>query len=470
MQDELVVAQERLGRALSIAAVGEDPQVRRKVREEGELFVKLLNGLLRLTKTHELTNQAFEQPCRDFAGYVARLLELLGIVHLVTVEDQVYINEIRIRLDKATDDRRALDSELRRHNVGGLTFHVPLLPAEVKAMIACFAARSDPDRPRTHLVERLEREGLSTRVELTGVYRYKTTDEAVVDVRGETARLTERAVGVVEEFWDALSAQRLQNALPARRLITGLLDAGSGAEGLLEEPEQTTPHAIHSWKVCQLSLLIGRALELGEAELQDLGLCALFHDVGYAAREGAVKASGARAAEGGYAPPFERHPAAGARLLMHQRGFSEAKVRRALAVLEHHKDNADPVARPALFARIIRIAEDYENLVRAWRSEGAARPGTSPAEALARMARHVPQRYDPVLFQLLVNQLGRFPPGTRLQLADGRLVMAVSGVRSPGTFDQPLARVLKNADGTTPNFDTVIDLAEEGRVARVLRG
>lgn len=467
--DDLVVAQERLGRALSIAAVGEDPQVRRKVREEGELFVKLLNGLLRLTKTHELTNQAFEQPCRDFAGYIARLLDLLGVVHLVMVEDQVYINEIRIRLDKATDDRRALDSELRRHNVGGLSFHEAISPAEVKALIACFASKSDPSRPRTHLLEIMSREGLDLKVELGGVYRYRTTDEEVGDVQQETARLTERAINVVEEFWDALSADRLQNALPARRVITGLLDAGAGAEGLLEEPERTTPHALHAWKVCQISLLIGRGLELAEAELQDLGLCALFHDVGYAAREGAVKAKGGRPAEAGYAPPFERHTAAGARLLLHQRGFSEAKVRRALAVLEHHRDNADAHARPCLFARVIRIAEDYDNLIRAYRPEGSTQAGLSPAEALARMARHVPQRYDAVLFQVLVNQLGRFPPGTRLQLADGRVVMVISGVRTPGTFDKPRTQVLREANGAFTETVKIVDLAEEGQVARVLR-
>lgn len=468
--DELVVAQERLGRALSIAAVGEDPQVRRKVREEGELFVKLLNGLLRLTKTHDLTNQAFEQPCRELAGYISRLLELLGVLHLVTVEDQVYINEIRIRLDKATDDRRALDSEFRRHNVGGISFHGPLSPQEVKSLVACFAGKTDPKRPRTHLVELLEREDLARRVELSGVLRYRTTGEQVSDVREETKRVAERATNVVEEFWDAMAADRLQNALPARRVVTELLDAGVGAEGLLQEPEHATPHALHAWRVCQVALLIGRGVGLAESELQDLGLCALFHDVGYAAREGAVPARGGRPAEAGFAPPYERHPAAGARMLLSHRGFSEAKVRRALAILEHHRDATDARGRPCLFARIVRIAEDYDNLVRAWRPDGAPRPGLSPAEALARIARHVPQRYDPVLVQVLVNHLGRFPPGTRLQLADGRVVRVVSGVRTPGTFDKPKVQVLREVDGWTPKEPVFVDLAEEGQVAKVLRG
>lgn len=468
--DELVAAQERIGRALSIAAVGEDPQVRKKVREEGEQFVRLLNGLLRLTRTHELTNQAFEAPCREFGALIGRLIRLLGVVHLVTVEDQVYINEIRIRLDKATDDRRALDSELHRHNVGGISFFDEMTSVEVKSMIACFAAKSEGEAPRTALVTALSREGVDAKVELTGVFRYRTTGESVSDVREETHRIAERALGVVEEFWDAAGANRLQNALPARRVVAELLDAGVGAEGLVEEPDRTSLHGLHAWRVCQLALMMGRGIGLGEAELQDLGLCALFHDVGYAAREGAVPARDGRPAEAGYAPPFERHAAAGARLLLSHRGFSEAKVRRALGILEHHRDSADARGRPCLFARIVRIADDYESLIRAYVPQGAPRPGLSPAEALGRMARHSPSRYDPALLQLLINHLGRFPPGTRIQLKDGRVVRVVSGVRSPGTFDKPRTVVTRLADGTVPTEEIVVDLAVEGEVGRVLRG
>ena len=468
--DELVAAQERIGRALSIAAVGEDPQVRKKVREEGEQFVRLLNGLLRLTRTHELTNQAFDAPCREFGALIGRLVGLLGVVHLVIVEDQVYINEIRIRLDKSTDDRRALDSELHRHNVGGLTFFGELSGVEVKAIIACFASKSDGGAPRTALMEALQREGVDRKVELAGVFRYRTTGEAVSDVRQETHRIGERALNVVEEFWDAAGSNRLQNALPARRVVTELLDAGVGAEALVEEPSRTSVHGLHAWRVCQLALIMGRGAGLGEAELQDLGLCALFHDVGYAAREGAVPARDGRPAEPGYAPPFERHAAAGARLLLSHRGFSEAKVRRALGILEHHRDNLDPRGRPCLFARIVRIADDYETLVRAFVPPSAPRPGLSPAEALGRMARHVPGRYDPALFQLLINHLGRFPPGTRIQLKDGRVVRVVSGARSPGTFDKPRCVVTRLADGSVPDEEIEVDLAVEGEILRVLRG
>ena len=137
---------------------------------------------------------------------------------------------------------------------------------------------------------------------------------------------------------------------------------------------------------------------------------------------------------------FERHAAVGARLMLRQRGFHEAKTRRVLAVLQHHRDANDPL-RPGLFGRILRVAEDYDTLAR----RGGKLP---PTMALAGMLKWAGTRYDAVLLQLLVNALGAYPPGTLLRLEDGRVVRSVTPARGPETFAQPLARCLRLADGS----------------------
>ena len=110
-------------------------------------------------------------------------------------------------------------------------------------------------------------------------------------------------------------------------------------------------------KSCKLSLFIAKEIGLSEENIQDLGVASMFHDMGYAYREGADPKIG----EAGYAPPFERHGAVGARMLLKQRGFNQAKIHRALAALEHHEDY-DQVWEVGLFARIIRIFEDFSNM------------------------------------------------------------------------------------------------------------
>ena len=97
--DELDRAQSSLGRALGRARAGEDRELAQKVREGGEQLVQLLAGLLKLTRVHSPDNRAFDAPVAELARLLAALGEALGTVNLVTVEDQVYLNDIRVRTD-----------------------------------------------------------------------------------------------------------------------------------------------------------------------------------------------------------------------------------------------------------------------------------------------------------------------------------------------------------------------------------
>jgi len=215
-------------------------------------------------------------------------------------------------------------------------------------------------------------------------------------------------------------------------------------------------------RVARLAMVIGKAVELSDEAMQDLGVAALFHDIGYGAREGTVAAKDGNEAIPGYAPPFERHAAAGARMLLRQRGFHPAKILRILSTLEHHDDHNRASGKPSLFARIIRIAEDFDNLIR---SKGGA---MSASDAISSMVPHAGTYYDPDLLQLFVNAMGKYPPGTMMLLADGSIAVSVGICRSKETFDAPVVRIVRDASGTVPTEDVIVDLAEGGSVRLVL--
>ncbi len=446
--DELRRAQERLSRVLDRARGGEDRVLAAVVREEGERLVKLLNGVLAMARLHASDNHAFDQPIGDLVGALGRLVELLGAVHLLAVEDQVYVNDIRIRLE-GTEAAQDLGGRLRRHGVGGISFHAPLSEGQLRLLVAAVAANPDPDRPRAALQAALAAQGMDS-VDLVGIHRFRVSGES------QPAQRDARAVAVsartlADEVWANLGASRVPNPLPLRRVVIEILELGSGGEGLSDDPDGATPYAAHTLRVCRLALLLGSRLGLSEGALQDLGVAAMFHDVGYAAREGAEQHEGR--ATGGYPPPFERHSTAGARLLLRQRGFHEAKVRRVLATLDHHRRYDDSRGRPSLFGRLLAISEDYDT----WIRTGS---GATPAEALGRLVAGAGTIYDPVLVQLFANALGRYPPGTLLRLSDGRQARVVSLARSEETFDAPLVRVEHLADGSAPAGETLVDLAQ----------
>jgi hypothetical protein len=450
MTDDLSRAQEALARALGRARIGEDRALANQVRELGERLAHLLSGLLRMTRLHSPDNAAFNKPVEDLHTTLVQLTDLLGSVHLVAVEDQVYVNDIRIRAAEKASSIRELGAELQRHNAGGITFHEPIDGGAIRALIGNLGSAPAAVEPRNSLARALHAAGVSG-LELQGRFRFRMASEDTAET-SDPRDFVSRALAATDEAFQNLAAGRVPNPLPLRRLVTELLERDSRSEELWADPAEGPPYALHQLRVAQLALLVGRELTLPQSVLQDLGVAALYHDCGYAA---------GAAASDGVAVSFERHAGAGARLLLRQRGFHEAKMRRVLAVLQHHRDANDRL-HPGLFGRILRVAEDYDTLAR--------RSGKlSPTMALAAMLKWAGTRYDAVLLQLLVNALGAYPPGTLLRLEDGRILRSAGPARSAEAFAHPLARCLRLADGSPAPADQPLADLRGGEKVQVLR-
>jgi hypothetical protein len=450
MTDDLSRAQEALARALGRARIGEDRALANQVRELGERLAHLLSGLLRMTRLHSPDNTAFNKPVEDLRATLVQLTDLLGSVHLVAVEDQVYVNDIRIRTGEKTSSIRELGAELQRHNAGGIVFHEPPDGAGIRALVGNLGSAPAAVEPRNSLQRALHAAGVDG-VELQGRFRFRMASEEAAET-SDPRDYVSRALAATDEAFQNLAAGRVPNPLPLRRLVTELLERDGSSEELWAEPPGAPPYALHQLRVAQLSLLVGREFGLAQSVLQDLGVAALYHDCGYAA---------GAAASGGPGVSFERHAAAGARLMLRQRGFHEAKMRRVLAILQHHRDASDRL-HPGLFGRILRLAEDYDTLAR--------RSGKlPPTMALAAMLKWAGTRYDAVLLQLLVNALGAYPPGTLLRLEDGRVLRSAVPARSAEAFAHPLARCLRLPDGSPAPADMPLVDLKGGEKVQLLR-
>ncbi len=452
---EITQAQFQLGKALEQARAGEDQELAAQIRDRGEAMVFLLAGLLRLTKVHALDNAAFDLPIREFGEALTHMIGLLGAIHVVLVEGQVYVNDIRIRFDARTDSGAWMGDEMARHHVGGFSFHQAPDEPQMREFLALVSQRPrEGDSPRLVFQKELNDAGLSF-IELAPIFRFRLHGEQGRTIDRSVKQVYTRCSRLVSEAWGNLCAQRTPNPLPVRRMVTELIDLGGGdKEGQTVESRfdpRAPQYVNHSVQVASLSLVIGRALGMSEASLSDLGVAAVYHDVGYTV------------SEGGYPPPFERHGSAGSRAFLRQRGFHAAKVRRMLVCLQHHR-RYDAHPKPSLYARIVRIADDFDTFTRI-RPDG---PMMSPPAALRRMLTGAGTHYDPDLLQVFVNAVGKYPPGTLLQLGDRSWGVVVSGVRDPDSFDKPLVRVVRLGTGDPPDIEVLVDLALRGTVLRVI--
>lgn len=453
MSDELESGQASLAKAIESARAGEDRQLGQRVRELGEQFVRLVNGLVRLNSIHAPENHAFDQPTTELVNTLRRLEKLIGQVMVVCVEGQVYVNDVRVRMDERISGPAELEAELAKHGCGGLSFAKPLNDRGVRQLAACIASPAGAPIPLASFAQALRDGGVSD-VAPSGRFRLRLTGEAERSVsQVELQRTLERSSGVIADAWDNLASNRVPNPLPIRRLVNEFIDASANDDLLAAEENFTSgvgsaPYAKHSLRVTTFSVLIGRELGLSASSLADLGVAAMYHDCGYAQKDD------------GYAPTFEMHGSAGVRMLLKQRGFHQAKIKRMLVAIEHHRDLGHRMGRPSLYSRIVRIADDFETYTRL-RPTGAL---MSPAEALVRMASATGTAYDAHLFQLFVNRIGAFPPGSLLRLKDGRVVISASGARDAARFARPLCRVLQNADRSPAPAGATVDTADPGIV------
>ncbi len=283
----------------------------------------------------------------------------------------------------------------------------------MKAFAAAIAGPAAETRPRAALATRLAALG---DMQLSGKWRFRLTGDSAPTAHLDYAEVLRRAGEVVTEAVANMASGRLPNPLPVRRAVMEMADALSTSLALAAvTPLRRSllgPGERHLVSVANLALLLGKTLGLPSGALSDLGVAAMLHDVGYARGAGR-----------------DGHAAAGARALARQRGFHEAKVRRLLAVLDHHQpyvpEDAAGGETPSLFSRILRIAEDYDLLVG---TRDASRR-VPPAMALPALWAGRGGEYDPILLALFAQALGRFPAGSLLELSDGRWGLTVSGGR-----------------------------------------
>jgi putative nucleotidyltransferase with HDIG domain len=443
-------AQRRLGRTIRRARLVEDRALARTVRELGERLAHINHGLLQLVKIHDVSNAALDHPVAEFRHVLESLIELLGPVSLVCVEDHVYVNDIRIRFDLHQDHARALEQMFRRHNVGGLTYFQGLTDEQTRTTLSLFTSNPASDRPRRTLQGQLDTSGLSC-IELQPTFRFLNDEQRLE--RGLTD-VFEALIGVAAEAFANVAANRIPNPLPVRRTLNDLLDVTQGrdlARIAFEADATALPFAQHALMVTNLSVLIARSAGLPDASISDLAVSALLHDIGYCTENGHDKIA------------FQRHTSVGARAMLRQRGFHEARVRRLLVMLQHHQPHNSGPQRPSLHARIVHIADDYDTLTRHRNSQG---PVCVPSDALRMMAAN--PGYDSTLLQLFINSMGQYPPGSVLRLGDGTMVVSLSGVRSPETFDKPRSKVVRMANGEPPQQELWVDLAKGGRIEEVL--
>lgn len=241
----------------------------------------------------------------------------------------------------------------------------------------------------------------------------------------------EREFSNASGVWKQVATLAQRDAAKAREeselLVRGLIDQLSSAREsnirLLSETAGDS-NALHALNVTVISLLLGRALQLDESTLNDIGLGALLHDIGKQVLPDRLRwhSDKFNAVE---EKAFREHVQAGVKM-----GEKMQLSAGALAVLAQHHETADGKGYPAgtnkegmtQAARVVALVNAYDNLC----NPGNAAMAATPHEALAMMFAQIKPRFDGTCLTAFIRMMGVYPPGSVVQLSDDRFALVVS--------------------------------------------
>ncbi|HQX60712.1 MAG: DUF3391 domain-containing protein [Rhodoferax sp.] len=268
---------------------------------------------------------------------------------------------------------------------------------------------------------RLQEEELQRRLEHGELIRTQNESLARCDKQFDSAIRQYRQV--IERLTDTPQ----DAAALCRQLVDGLVgDMLGQSESSIRLLSETTGDRawMHPVNVTVLSLLLGKALGLQAPELQSLGVAAFLHDIGKIRLPDRV-----RLADTNFAPAeyrvYQTHVAKGVDIAM-QMGLS-SEVQHTIG--EHHEmmDGSGfphnvPGTRISLAGKVLALVNRYENMC------NPARPSTAvtPHEALSLIFSQMKDRFDLAVLAAFIRMMGVYPPGSVVQLSDGRFALVVS--------------------------------------------
>ena len=440
------------------------------IRRAGKGLILAFYAALRAIKMYPLENAAVVKSAEDLASLAAQLLAREQELEIRVSGEFVFINTVRLRLDL---DNYASFSHLlsvfRSSGVGSVHLHsAPAVKDWSRFLALLLVPSTDPPETRFHqLTAKLAQQNLP--MFEVGAPMEQAADEELRQKSKELAKRTyAHSVAVTKDLMTSVRLGGNPNIKKIKRVVQGIVDQILNEEtsliGLTTIRDYDEYTFTHSVNVCIFSVALGKRLGLGKVQLYELGMAALFHDIGKSRVPAEIinKPSGLSDDEWRL---IASHPWLGALALFQTRGSQDLPFRAMIVAHEHHmKLDLTGYPRPirprtlSMFSKIVAVADGFDAATsrRAYQTTPL-----TPAQVLQEMRDNPRRGMDPVVVKAFINLTGVYPVGTLVVLDTFELgiVHAVNPI--PEMLSRPIVRIVSDDRGNLMHPGTLADLAEQ---------
>ncbi|MBI5193992.1 MAG: HD-GYP domain-containing protein [Nitrospirae bacterium] len=441
-------------------------------------FLNNLHILIKTALIHDRSNIAI-------STYLTKTMESISIImegresfSLRLIHDNLFIDDTRVKVDIGNFLAvMYLTEEMKKKNIGAITFHYDLSPDELKGFIYAFISTSPSPLPSPlrgegrgglagETYEDIFHKLSSTSVHNITIDMLKEETEAFGHELKNTQEMAKdiyfKTLAIVSEIMESTKLKNAAHMSKAKRLIQSLVDlmlqdesTVLGLTTLKAYDEYTYNHSVN---VSILSIAMGQRLGYSRRELSDLGMATLFHDIGKIDMPIDLlnKPSDFTAEEW---QMIRKHPVYGVRTLLKLRGLQERAIKMVMVSFEHHL-NYDLSGYPkllsprriSLFGRIASITDCYDALTS---SRVYNRTPFIPDRALFFMMKKSGTAFDPIMLKIFINVVGIYPVGTLVLLNTNELGLVVKASANPHTIQRPVIKLISDSQGNEIDGDTI---------------
>lgn len=449
-------------------------QIEREMIRIGRTLVNQFFVLFKTAQNYEIGHSALDAPTSNIVRTVREICRRNEEASLRVHEGYLLLGEIRIKPDAAGFDAFMFTmGEMKRYFIGWINFTCSVSAEDVRRFVYILREVEPIPSPQTFkkIVEDMQAKEVSC-IEVESLSEEDKSGDAdedaseMKDNRLRSKKVYHQTIHAVSEVMENAKMGQTLKLRKSKRVVQSMIDQLLAAEtnliGLTTircHDEYTYNHSVN---VCIISLAIGQRFGLSKVKLCELGMAALFHDIGKSDIPLEVLNKPAEFNKDEW-EIMQRHPVYGVKKLMRLKGLDALSARIITGAFEHHL-NYDlsgypkaPYKEVSLFGRIISIADCYDGLTS---SRVYSRVPHSSDKALKFMLSRAGKAYDPVLMKLFINCIGIYPAGTLLLLSTKELAVVMQNNPDPEKWAGPKVKIIADQGGAEVDGE-IMDLSDD---------
>ena len=399
-----------------------------KLQQLGRQAISTLYMLVRNVKMYDPDNDIFVQPFENLRTAVNTIVAVDGSFQLQATGTSVYVNNKSLQLDFASlDNVRFLTEEFKNRDVGGFNVSRPVQIQELKDFIWIFSPanekQAEEDGVQGHKLMSIK-VGRFARIrdQLDKMENDAIEAERKVDRKKYALTVYARSVYYMRRFIERLqSGGQLPSMQPAQRLVQDLVDICSEQRshflGMTTSRSVDEYLLFHSVNSCLISVVFGQEIGMNRAQLHELGMAALFHDIGMAEIDANIL-NKRRQLSKEERKKIDLFPLHTVKTLLKGRSLDQQMTKRIIAAYESKVDYSVPMkdkdgniklmlpkVELGVYGSVINVCATYDALT----SARPFREAYGPEVALTLMMSDMQYKFDPFLLRVFMRVMAIQP-------------------------------------------------------------